>query len=147
MKKSTAIIRAKKIAILFLTSAILFSFSSCAKRSAFQTSTVVPAARGDVKVKKDNNHNFIIHVTLLDLAEPNRLTPAKSVYVVWAVTEDNITKNLGQIKTSTSLFSSALKGEFKTVSAFKPSKVFVTAEDESAVQFPSTFEVLSTNNF
>ena len=147
MKNSTAIKHVQRLALALLIATILFSFSSCAKKRAFQTSTVVPAARGDVKIKKDNNHNYIIHVTLLDLAEPNRLTPPKTVYVVWAVTEDNITKNLGEIKTSTSLFSKTLKGEFKTVSAFKPFKVIVTAEDQSAVQYPSTFEVLSTNNF
>ena len=147
MKNSKLVIRIKDLLFIFLISLSLLLFSSCAKRNAFQTSSVVPAARGDVKVTKDNNHNFEIHVTLLDLAEPQRLSPPKNVYVVWAVTEDNITKNLGQIKTSTSLFSKTLKGEFKTASSFKPLRVFVTAEDQSAVQFPGSFEVLSTNSF
>jgi hypothetical protein len=31
------------------------SFTSCSKKVAFQTSSIVPAARGDVKITKDDN--------------------------------------------------------------------------------------------
>jgi hypothetical protein len=126
---------------------IISSFSSCAKKTGFQASSVVPAARGNVKVSKDRNKDFVISVSLLDLAEPNRLTPPMHTYVVWMLTEDNITKNIGQIKTSTSMFSRTLKGYFKTVSSFKPVRIIVTAEERADIQTPGTFEVLSTNNF
>jgi len=53
--------------------ALLLTVSSCARKAVFQTSTVVPAARGSVKVKKDNNNNHLISVIVIDLAEPDRL--------------------------------------------------------------------------
>ena len=113
----------------------------------FQVSPVVPAARGYAKVKKDHNKNYNIYVGLEDLAEPNRLTPARQCYVVWIVANDNSTKNVGQVKTSTSLFSHTLKGTFETVSASKPVKVFITAEDDATVQYPGIMMVMTTTNF
>jgi hypothetical protein len=59
---------------------IISSFSSCAKKTGFQTSAVVPAARGNVKVSKDRNKDFVISVSLFDLAEPKRLTPPMRTY-------------------------------------------------------------------
>ena len=135
--------------ILFGTLAFvaLIFFSSCARKAVFQVSPVVPAARGYAKVKKDHNKNYNIYVGLEDLAEPNRLTPARQCYVVWIVTNDNSTKNVGQVRTSTSLFSHTLKGTFETVSASKPVKVFITAEDDATVQYPGIMMVMTTTNF
>lgn len=56
---------------------ILFSFNSCAKNISFLTSSVVPAARGEVEYKKDKNDNWIIKVSISDLAESSRLQPSK----------------------------------------------------------------------
>lgn len=135
------------ITLFIFTSIILFSFSSCARKASFQTSTVVPAARGSVKITKDKNENYSIDVHLIDLAEPGRLQPAKHIYIVWMVTDDNITKNIGQINSSSSLLSRTLKSSFKSVSAFKPIKVFITAEDVADIQHPDGQVVISTDNF
>jgi len=113
----------------------------------FQTSIVVPAARGFVKVSKDNNKNYVIKIQLTDLAEVNRLTPPKKTYVVWLVTEEDITRNIGQIKSSSSMLSSKLKASFETVSSNKPTKIFITAEDDGNVQFYGSQIVLTTNKF
>jgi hypothetical protein len=43
--------------------------------------------------------------------------------------------------------SKQLKGSFKTVSSDKPVKIFITAEDDAAVQYPGTQVVLSTDKF
>lgn len=126
---------------------ILLFFSSCARKISFQTSTVVPAAKGDVKVTRDKNKNYKIKIALSDLAEPARLQPAKNTYVVWMETGDNGTKNLGQINSSTGFLSSKLKADFETVSAFKPAKIFITAEDDASIRYPGMQVVLSTNNF
>ncbi len=80
---------------------VLFSFISCARTISFQTSSVVPAANGKVKIKKDNNNNYGIKISLTNLAAPNRLQPSKNTYVVWMQTDNNGTKNIGQINTST----------------------------------------------
>lgn len=126
---------------------VLFYFSSCAKKINFQSSSVVPAARGEVKVKKDNNNNYNIKISVKNLAEPKRLQPSKNMYVVWMETEDNVTKNIGQINSSTGLLSSKLKASFETVSSIKPTKIFITAEDDASIQYPGMQVVLTTNNF
>lgn len=125
---------------------ILFLFDSCLSKSAFLTSTVVPAARGSVKVKKDNNHNYVIKVQLENLAEVGRLDPPKKTYVVWMETDQAIIKNIGQIKSSTSLLSKNLKASFETVSSDKPVKIFITAEDDGSTQNPGSL-IMSTNKF
>ena len=131
-----------------LLTGVLLAFSSCAtKKVAFATSTVVPAAEGNVKVKKDDNNNYSIELNVMRLADPKRLTPARETYVVWIDTENNGAKNIGQLKTSSGLFSSTLKSSLKTATAFKPVKVYITAEDNADIQNPSGQIVLNTNNF
>ncbi|MBB1286538.1 hypothetical protein HRH25_19305 [Flavisolibacter sp. BT320] len=120
---------------------------SCATREKFATSTVVPAAVGEVKVKKDDNQNYLIEVSVENLAEPNRLPQPKNVYVVWAQTGGGNPQNLGQLRSSSGLFSSKLKAELKAVTPFKPSRVFITAEDAATIQYPGSYVVLNTNTF
>lgn len=121
--------------------------TSCSTKAAFLISTVVPAARGSVRVTRDNNQNYIIQLDIVNLAEPERLTPPKKLYVVWMVTDQKLTKNIGQIHSSSSPFSPKLKADFKTSSAFKPAKIFITAEDDANVQYSSSTVVLSTRDF
>lgn len=148
IKKTNSIYsRIINISLFILTSIVLFSFSSCARKASFQNSIVVPAARGSVKITKDKNKNYSIDIHLIDLAEPERLQPSKHIYIVWMVTDDNITKNIGQINSSSSLLSKTLKSSFKSVSAFKPVKVFITAEDVADIQHPDGQVVISTDNF
>jgi hypothetical protein len=63
------------------------------------------------------------------------------------VTDRDITKNIGQIKSSTGILSRQLKASFESVSSFKPTKLFITAEDDPSTQSPGTQVVLSTDNF
>jgi hypothetical protein len=126
---------------------VLFYFSSCARKISFLTSSVVPAAEGTVKVNKDKNKNYHIQISLSNLAEPNRLQPSKNTYVVWMETDDNAVKNIGQINTSTGFLSKKLKASFETVTPVKPTKIFLTAEDDANVQYPGMQVVLTTNNF
>jgi hypothetical protein len=126
---------------------ILFSISSCTKKIAFLTSSVVPAARGDVQVHKDKNMNYVIHVHISELAEVSRLSPPKQSYVIWMVTNEDITKNIGKINSKMGGMSKQLNASFETVSAFKPNKIFITAEDDASVQFPNSQIILSTDRF
>jgi hypothetical protein len=40
-----------------------------------------------------------------------------------------------------------IKADFKTSSAFEPVKIFITAEDDANVQYPSATVVLEASNF
>ena len=126
---------------------IILSFDSCTKKVDFLVSTVEPAARGTVQIKTDNNNNYVIKIQLSDLAEVKRLQPPKQSYVVWMVSDQNITKNIGQINSSTSLLSNKLEANFKTVSTLKPTKIFITAEVDPNVQNPGEPIVLTTDVF
>jgi hypothetical protein len=126
---------------------LIFSLFSCATSVSFLNSAFVPAARGSVKIKTDNNKNYVIQITLSDLAEASRLQPAKLTYIVWMITDRDLTKNIGQLNSSKGFMSKQLKGSFKTVSSDKPVKIFITAEDDPAVQYPGTQVVLSTDKF
>jgi len=117
------------------------------KKVGFLSSSIVPAARGYVKVKRDINENYLIQVKISNLAEVNRLQPSKQVYVVWMITDHEITVNIGQIISSTTFLSTKLKAYFKKVSASKPIKIFITAEEEAGAQSPNEQLVLSTDRF
>ena len=144
MKKLTQ----KKIAtnIIFAIGIIcsIFLFSSCAKKMSFSKSSVVPGAEGTVKVKTDKNNNYTVDLSVENLANPSDLTPARKAYVVWMETESNGTKNIGNIKSSSGLFSGKLKGSLKTVTPFKPIAFYITAEDDDTTTYPSGQEVLRT---
>ena len=124
---------------------IAFMLPSCARKMSFQTSSVVPSAEGSVKVKKDKNKNYNINLSTIRLAEPSRLDPPKSIYIVWMNTDQEGTKKVGQLKTSSSLLSKTLKSSLKTSVPYNPSGFFITAEDDADVQSPSGQVVLRTN--
>jgi hypothetical protein len=138
---------ASKFFIAVSSLMIIFYFSSCASKMAFLDSSIVPGAGGTVKVKKDNNKNYGIKIELSNLAAPTKLQPSKTIYVVWMESSDNNTKNIGQINSSTSFLSNKRKASFETVSSIKPTKIFITAEDESGIQYPGNQIVLTTNDF
>ncbi len=147
MKTQNSIAISKSIFLGILATMMVVLLASCTKKVSFLTSSVVPAARGAVKVDQDRNKNYVIHLELENLAEASRLTPPKKTYVVWMTADRNETKNIGQIDTSTKAFSKNLKASFESTSAAKPTKVFITAEDDASIQYPSGQTVLTTSNF
>lgn len=130
-----------------LITIILLSVLSYATKKDFLLSSMVPAARGYVKIDTDKNKNYNIKVVIENLAEVERLASRNSTYVVWMDTWDNDTKNLGQIKSSRHVMSKRLKASLETKSAFKPSRIFITAENDADVQYPVAQVVLSTEKF
>jgi hypothetical protein len=131
--------------VFFLVVSFVFLqiYTSCAKSIEFENSSIVPAARGKVSVKKDKNDNYNIKLELSYLAEPDRLSPPKKFYVVWLSSDANqIPLNIGQI-----VGTSKLHVKFESVSSSKPKRVFVTAEDDVTTQYPSQYIVLETSKF
>lgn len=137
----------RNILHLVISCFIILSASSCAKTIHFSPSVVVPAATGSVKVKKDQNSNYSVEVSLMNLAPSNKLTPSRETYVVWVDTKSNGVKNIGQVNTSTGLFSKKLKADLTANLPFKPKQVFITAEDVQNAQRPGTQVVLTTETF
>lgn len=123
---------------------MVLSFSACATRMNFAVSPVVPAAKGHVKVEKSKNGNYILTVETINLAPPERLSPKRSVYVVWMETKGNPVRNIGMIKSISSFFSNSLTGEMKASSTVKPTGVFITGEKDGDVSYPGKPMVLRT---
>lgn len=128
--------------VLFI---LAFSFLyGCSKRMVFSQSTLVPAAEGVVKVKKDNNGNYFIWIKVQNLAKPVDLYPARKTYVAWMESDSDGRRMLGNLKPASGLFSDKLKSSLQTVSPFKPVSVFITAEDELRPNYPTGPTVLRT---
>ena len=136
----------KNTATGLLTSTMILSADTYAKKSRLLTSPILPETRGYVKIKLDDNHNYIIRIHLLNIPEVAKLHPPEQSYIVWMKTDDGITKNIAQIKNSTGALSKRLTASFETVSSFKPDEIFITAEDDALTQFPGPQVILSTNS-
>jgi hypothetical protein len=145
MKTARTNYMTRNISLCVLITLMLCFSTACARKMTFSTSSVVPAARGHINVTKDKNKNYVIKIHIDDLAEVERLQPPKQTYIVWMVTNEGKTKNIGQLTSSKSAFSKKLKASIKTVSSFNPVKIFITAENDSGTQYPEGQVVLSTD--
>ena len=84
---------------------------------------------------------------MTNLVEVERLQVTNYNYVVWMETDKGITINLGQLNNLSAYPSKKLKASLEPKSSNKPSKVFITAENNIDVQDPGTQVELSTGNF
>lgn len=134
----------QKFAGLVLAVVAALMLTSRSKKMIFETSSIVPAACGSVKIKTDKNKNYTVEVDVDNLSPADQLSPSKKTYVVWMTPKNSETQNIGQLKSSTGFLSKALKGSLTTVTSSKPKSIFITAEDEGNTQYPGTI-ILSTN--
>ena len=112
--------------------------TSTKKKSYFKRSESPALVIGQA----NKNNNYKIELQISYLAEPERLQPPKKTYVVWLVGEDrNDPINIGRLEGN-----KKLKVKFETVSSIKPKRLFISAEDDYATQFPSYMIVLETND-
>ena len=74
-----------------------------------------------------------------NLASPNRIDPSKKNYSVWIVTENNGTKNAGQL-----INKNAKKATLKTSTPYKFKEIFITAEDQGDYSYPVGIEISRT---
>jgi hypothetical protein len=137
----------KNIFLGILVAGMMIPITSSAQKIKFMTSSVVPAAEGYTKVKRDNNKNYVIKVEIKDLADVDRLETSSVSYVVWMETDQGNTENLGQLNSSSGFLSKQNTASLETVSSYKPSKIFVTAEEFTNAQYPGNELILSTDRF
>ena len=117
---------------------LTFFLGGCSQKIAFKKSRVVPAAELELKIHVDKNGNYNIELNVENLALPQDLTPAKSMYIVWAVTgKGNF--NVGQL-----LIDKSLKGALSAITPYKPSSIIITAEDDQEATYPGLQVVLTS---
>lgn len=131
----------KNLKLILFTSLFVFLLSSCAQKVSFPVSQVLPSADAVAKIKKDKNDNYQIDLKVKHLTSPDRLSPPREMYVVWIETSKGTT-NIGQLKSSKSMFSSARNASMTTTTPHKPSRFIITAEDQADNKEPGTQVIL-----
>lgn len=124
----------------FLFAAIMIS--ACSKKIVFPTSQVVPAAEAVLEIDRNKSDNYEIQLEVENLASPQRLTPSRSNYVVWMVTEKHGTINIGNLRVNKNN-----KATLETVTPYKPIRIFITAEDTAKAVLPGTQVILNSEDF
>ncbi len=124
---------------LFFGAVVLF-LTSCLSTAKFPVSSVTPAAEIIAKMKQDKNKNNVIEVTALNMASADRLTPPKNNYVVWIETENDGIKNIGRLTNK-----NAKKASLKTSTPFNVKEIFITAEEQDDISYPSGTEISRTH--
>lgn len=127
--------------------AVILLMSSCSQNLRFQSSNIEPEAVGKVRIKKDNNNNYSVKVSVANLTPVKKLIPSKESYVVWAENNNSGVKNLGRIVSFTPLFSKKFKASLSVTTPEKPKRVFITAENSDHATYPDTRIVLTTEYF
>ena len=133
----------KKICML-LSIALLFTLSSSAQKMEFHNTGVAPAAKAHVKIHHDKNKNYAIKLIVNNLAPASELNPPKKTYVAWMETDKDGLKNIGDFRSKSEFLSKALKGSIETVSASKPTRFLITAENDGSVSEPGPVVILKT---
>jgi hypothetical protein len=117
---------------------LAMGMAACANRRITMTpSTSVPAATATVDVGQDRNGNTTIDLRVQHLAQPDRLTPPASTYIVWIQPRDEQPQKQGQLKVG-----SDLSARFQATTPARQFTLFVTAETDAAATQPSGQEVL-----
>lgn len=120
--------------------ALVLLLSSCTSTVKFPISSITPAAVISAKMKHDKNKNNLIEINATNLASPDRLNPPKDNYVVWVVTKENGTKNVGLLTNK-----NAKKSSLNTTTPFEVEEIFITAEEKGNLSYPSGIEISRIN--
>jgi hypothetical protein len=127
-----------RIARLVVVASLIFS-TAYGRTFPLTASAAVPAAKGKVETGKDKNGNTEVKLETEHLAEPDKLTPSKTVYLIWFQETGGEPVMQGQLR-----IDKHLKGTFKTTTPLKNFAIFVTGESDPNTKTPTGTEVLRT---
>ncbi len=154
MKKMNMLIPAKHIFMGIFAATLIFTYTSCARKTAAAAKTetpvetIAPENIGQVQVKRDANSNYVIQINLRELEALSAIEPTtKKAYIVWMDAYKQRTKNLGQINSNTGWLSDKSKASFEATTAFRPTKVFITEEEDATVKKPGLKVIWTTSKF
>lgn len=114
--------------------------ASCSTTAKFPVSNVAPAAEITAKKKQDRHKNYVIEITAKNLASAGRLTPPRSHYTVWIISENNSTVNVGQLTNR-----NAKTANLKITTPHNATAIFITAEDDTNLTWPTGAEISRVN--
>lgn len=120
--------------LIFVVAAALLA--SCATTVRFPVSNVTPAAVITAKKKQDKHDNYIIELTANNLAAADRLNPPRSHYIVWIISDNKSVINVGRLTNR-----NARNTNLKVTTPHNATAIFITAEDQSDLSFPTGVEI------
>jgi len=123
----------------FIFIATAFIIFSCSSTKMFPVSEVVPGAHISAKISEDDHNNTKIEISADHLSNPNRLSPSKSLYVVWIVTDTGMVKNVGKL-----IQDGRKKVKLDILTPFEVNEILITAEDDGNVTQPGKMLITST---
>lgn len=114
---------------------VLALLTSCATTTKFPVSNETPAADITAKTKKQGT-NYHVTITALNLAASDRLTPPKRFYIIWAVSETGVTRNIGNFHQK-----NGVESVYEASFPYEIVEIFITAEDDEGSCWPSGTEI------
>lgn len=125
----------KTVRIAIVSLLIIFMVS-CSDEVKFPVSGVVPAADITATIKKQGEPNYLVTIVANNLAAPERLATPKKNYVIWAVSQAGVIRNVGHFTQE-----NAVKATYKASFPYQPVEVFITAENEEGNCTPQGIEI------
>jgi hypothetical protein len=133
-----------KNAVLSITLVAVVSLLAAAcgpSKVPVQVAPEQPAARADLRVGADSNDNTTIDLRVRHLADPARLSPPRSIYMVWLRPQGGeTTEPLGQLQVDKNL-----DGRLRAVTPYREFELLVSAEDDIEAFSPSHQIALRTS--
>ena len=105
----------------------------------FRGTTRLPRLNGEAKVKRTGRSGTRIEMKIENLPRAYELGGAYTTYVLWAISPEGRTDNLGEIKRSGSIF---IDSKIEVTTPLQTFALIVTAEPHFLVQTPSRMVVL-----
>ncbi len=116
------------IVLALLIALAIAALPSCKSSASFKQSSFLPNAQGFAKAEANKSGSYAVTVRVERLASPEFLTPPKKVYVVWIESKRRGVRNGGVLQ-----IDSNKLGTLTTTAPFKPTRVYITAEDRGDV--------------
>jgi hypothetical protein len=105
-----------------------------------QASSDVPAAQGELKLRTGDSGNTKLNVEVAHLAEPEKVRPGATNYVVWVQSPQGPPQNVGALKVGDDR-----KGELATTTPYSEFQLFITAEPNPTAAMPSSERLMFAN--
>ena len=117
---------------------MLLVLHSCSSTTQLPVSDIAPAANITAKISDGDHENTEIKITARHLANPQRLSPSKNLYVVWIVTDNDLVKNVGTI-----VQDGDGKVGLEVITPFEVKEIIITAEDKGNITKPGNMLITS----
>lgn len=123
----------RQSAIAGVAAASILTLSACASTTLLKGTSMVPAAEAETSVEADGNDNAVVKMSIKHLADPERLSRSRELYLLWAEVGGERTYPLGKL-----VVNDEGTGELTAVVPFEEFRLILTAEDGLSANAPSS---------